>query len=128
MELPADATGAASCPNLIVQVIFAQRLTDISQLKEAQAKIHSLAFFDPLTQLPNRRLLLDRLRRAVASSARRKGYGAVLLIDLDNFKLLNDTQGHEVGDQLLVEVAHRLKSCVRDQDSLAHQGLSLIHI
>ncbi len=96
--------------------------TDITELKEAQAKIHSLAFFDPLTQLPNRRLLLDRLQRAVVSSARRKGYGAVLLIDLDNFKLLNETQGHEAGDQLLVQVAHRLKTCVRDQDSLAHHG------
>jgi len=97
-------------------------LTDISQLKEAQAKIHNLAFFDPLTQLPNRRLLLDRLHRAVAAGTRRKSCGAVLLIDLDNFKLLNDTEGHEIGDQLLVEVARRLKTCVRDQDSLAHQG------
>lgn len=97
-------------------------LTDISQLKEAQAKIHNLAFFDPLTQLPNRRLLLDRLHRAVAAGARRKSCGAVLLIDLDNFKLLNDTEGHEIGDLLLVEVARRLKACVRDQDSLAHQG------
>ena len=97
-------------------------LTDISQLKEAQAKIHNLAFFDPLTQLPNRRLLLDRLHRAMAAGTRRKSCGAVLLIDLDNFKLLNDTEGHEIGDQLLMEVARRLKTCVRDQDSLAHQG------
>nr|WP_326530876.1 EAL domain-containing protein [Rhodoferax sp.] len=96
--------------------------TDISLLKEAQAKVHNLAFFDPLTQLPNRRLLLDRLHRAVASSARRKMCGAVLQIDLDHFKLLNETQGHEVGDQLLLEVSHRLMACVRDQDSLAHQG------
>jgi diguanylate cyclase (GGDEF)-like protein/PAS domain S-box-containing protein len=101
---------------------YVSTFTDISLLKEAQAKVHSLAFFDPLTQLPNRSLMLDRLQRAVASSVRRKGYGAVLLIDLDNFKLLNDTQGHEVGDQLLVQVAHRLKTCIREQDSLAHQG------
>jgi diguanylate cyclase (GGDEF)-like protein/PAS domain S-box-containing protein len=101
---------------------FVSTFTDISPLKEAQAKIHSLAFFDPLTQLPNRRLLLDRLHRAVALSARRKSCGAVLLIDLDNFKLLNDTEGHEAGDLLLIEVARRLKNCVRDQDSLAHQG------
>jgi len=109
-----DATGKLSH--------YVSTFTDISQLKEAQAKIHSLAFFDPLTQLPNRRLLLDRLHRAVALSARRKSCGAVLLIDLDNFKLLNDTQGHETGNLLLIEVARRLKSCVRDQDSLAHQG------
>ena len=96
--------------------------TDISELKEAQARIHTLAFFDPLTQLPNRRLLLDRLHRAVVASSRRKSCGAVLLIDMDNFKLLNDTKGHEVGDLLLVEVARRLRNCVRDQDSLAHQG------
>ena len=96
--------------------------TDISLLKEAQAKVHNLAFFDPLTQLPNRRLLLDRLHRAVASSARRKTCGAVLQIDLDHFKLLNETEGHEVGDQLLMDVARRLMGCVRDQDSLAHQG------
>jgi diguanylate cyclase (GGDEF)-like protein len=96
--------------------------TDISLLKEAQARVHNLAFFDPLTQLPNRRLLLDRLHRAVASSARRKTCGAVLQIDLDHFKLLNETEGHEVGDQLLLNVAHRLMACVRDQDSLAHQG------
>jgi diguanylate cyclase (GGDEF)-like protein/PAS domain S-box-containing protein len=96
--------------------------TDISLLKEAQAKVHNLAFFDPLTQLPNRRLLLDRLHRAVASSARRKTCGAVLQIDLDHFKLLNETEGHEVGDQLLLDVARRLMGCVRDQDSLAHQG------
>ena len=101
---------------------FVSTFTDISELKEAQARIHTLAFFDPLTQLPNRRLLLDRLHRAVVASGRRKTCGAVLLIDMDNFKLLNDTKGHEVGDQLLVEVARRLRNCVRDQDSLAHQG------
>ncbi len=101
---------------------YVSTFTDISQLKDAQAKIHNLAFFDPLTQLPNRRLMLDRLHRSVALCARRKSCGAVLLIDLDNFKLINDTEGHEVGDMLLVEVARRLKSCVREQDSLAHQG------
>jgi diguanylate cyclase (GGDEF)-like protein/PAS domain S-box-containing protein len=97
-------------------------IRDIGQRKDAQAKIHNLAFYDPLTQLANRRLLLDRLHRAIAASARRKSCGAVMLIDLDNFKLINDTDGHEVGDRLLVEVARRLKTCVRDQDSLARQG------
>ena len=101
---------------------YVSTFTDITELKEAKAKIHSLAFFDPLTQLPNRRLLLDRLHRAVALCTRRKSCGAVLLIDLDNFKLLNDTEGHEAGNLLLVEVARRLKNCLRDQDSLAHQG------
>ncbi len=101
---------------------YVSTFTDISELKEAQARIHTLAFFDPLTQLPNRRLLLDRLHRSVLASSRRRSCGAVLLIDMDNFKHLNDTKGHEVGDLLLIEVARRLRNCVRDQDSLAHQG------
>ena len=95
---------------------------DITAQSQAQDKLHQLAFFDPLTKLPNRRLLLDRLQRAVAASARRDSCGAVIYIDLDNFKVLNEAYGRELGDQLLIEVAHRLQRCVRDEDSVARQG------
>ncbi len=97
-------------------------MVDITERKEAEDRIHELAFFDPLTGLPNRRLLLDRLHQALASSARSGAYGALLFIDLDNFKTLNDTMGHEVGDLLLVEVARRLHHSVRDVDTVARQG------
>ena len=95
---------------------------DISERKQNEAEINNLAFFDPLTQLPNRRLLLDRLRHSVASVARTGGQGAVLFIDLDHFKTINDTQGHAVGDMLLCEVARRLNSCVREGDTVARLG------
>lgn len=95
---------------------------DISERKQNEAEINNLAFFDPLTQLPNRRLLLDRLRHSVASVARTSGQGAVLFIDLDHFKTINDTQGHAVGDMLLCEVARRLNSCVREGDTVARLG------
>jgi diguanylate cyclase (GGDEF)-like protein/PAS domain S-box-containing protein len=95
---------------------------DISERKQNEAEINNLAFFDPLTQLPNRRLLLDRLRHSVASVARTSGQGAVLFIDLDHFKTINDTQGHAVGDMLLCEVARRLNACVREGDTVARLG------
>ena len=82
----------------------------------------SLAFYDPLTQLPNRRLLMDRLVQALASSARSGHPGALLLIDLDNFKTLNDTLGHDKGDLLLQQVGQRLVSCVREGDTVARLG------
>jgi len=96
--------------------------SDISERKEAEAQIHQLAFFDPLTNLPNRRLLMDRLQQAFAVSARSKTHGAVLFLDLDNFKTLNDTKGHDIGDMLLSEVAKRLNLCVRDGDTVARLG------
>lgn len=96
--------------------------SDISERKEAEAKIRQLAFYDPLTNLPNRRLLMDRLQQAFAVSARSKGHGAVLFLDLDNFKTLNDTKGHDIGDLLLGEVAKRLNLCVRDGDTVARLG------
>lgn len=96
--------------------------TDITQRKASEQAIQQLAYFDPLTGLPNRRMLMDRLQHAVSSSKRNNEHGAILFIDLDNFKLLNDTKGHAVGDQLLVEVSARLKSCVREQDSVARLG------
>ncbi|MGB8078165.1 MAG: EAL domain-containing protein [Gallionella sp.] len=95
---------------------------DISERKAAEEKIQLLAFYDPLTQLPNRRLLMDRLNQAVVSSARSGREGAVLFIDLDNFKNLNDTLGHDIGDLLLQQVAKRLESCMREGDTVARLG------
>jgi len=97
-------------------------MTDITERKAAEREIEHLAFFDLLTDLPNRRLLIDRLQQAMASSARSRRMGALLFIDLDNFKILNDTCGHDVGDQLLVAVANRLKACVRDGDTISRLG------
>ena len=95
---------------------------DITQQKTAEDAIKQLAFYDVLTQLPNRRLLLDRLERALLSSARSSCYGALIFIDLDNFKTLNDTLGHDMGDALLKQVALRLQSCLRDCDTVARFG------
>ncbi len=95
---------------------------DITEIKAAEEEINSLAFYDPLTRLPNRRLLLDRLKQALTASARNGNYGALLLIDLDHFKTLNDTMGHDVGDLLLKQVAHRITLCVRDGDTVARFG------
>lgn len=91
-------------------------------LRESENQIRHLAFYDSLTQLANRRLLTDRLGQAMAASKRSGRYGAVMFLDLDNFKPLNDKHGHEVGDMLLVEVAHRLTSCVREVDTVARMG------
>jgi diguanylate cyclase (GGDEF)-like protein/PAS domain S-box-containing protein len=97
-------------------------LIDFTERKAAEARINHLAFYDHLTELPNRRLLIDRLQRALTSGARRDQYGALLFIDLDNFKTLNDTLGHVTGDLLLQQVAQRLVSCVREEDSVARFG------
>lgn len=96
--------------------------TDISLRKQAEEQIHRLAFYDPLTQLPNRRLLLDRLHQAMAASLRSGRHGALLFLDLDHFKTINDTLGHTQGDSLLVEAARRLKAGVREGDSVARLG------
>ncbi|HUI59076.1 MAG TPA: PAS domain S-box protein, partial [Steroidobacteraceae bacterium] len=96
--------------------------TDITQIKAAEDEIRSLAFFDPLTHLPNRRLLLDRLHQALAHGNRSHSGGALLLIDLDNFKTLNDSLGHDKGDILLQQVAARVVSCVRESDTVARLG------
>ncbi|CAG4883239.1 Signal transduction protein [Georgfuchsia toluolica] len=95
---------------------------DITLRKMTEDETKHLAFYDPLTRLPNRRLLLDRLRLALVSSIRSKREGALLFIDLDNFKTLNDTLGHNVGDLLLQQVALRLATCVREGDTVARLG------
>lgn len=92
------------------------------QRREAENTIRHLAFYDPLTLLPNRRLLMDRLEHALQTSTRGKNHGALLYIDLDNFKHLNDTKGHQHGDLLLKEIALRLKNCVREEDTVARLG------
>ncbi len=97
-------------------------MTDITERKEAEKKIEHLAFYDLLTDLPNRQLLLDRLHHAMMGSARSHRMGALLFIDLDNFKILNDTCGHDIGDLLLIEVAHRLAVCVREGDTISRLG------
>ena len=97
-------------------------ITDITQRKAAESEINHLAFYDPLTRLPNRRLLSDRLRQAMAASSRSECEGALLFIDLDHFKTLNDTLGHHMGDLLLQEVARRLTACVREGDTVARLG------
>ncbi len=101
---------------------FVAIFMDISERKRAEEEIHRLAFYDTLTQLPNRRLLMDRLDQALAVSQRSGSHGALMFMDLDNFKTINDTQGHDIGDLLLVEVASRLKYCLRESDTVARLG------
>ncbi|MEI8327344.1 MAG: EAL domain-containing protein, partial [Betaproteobacteria bacterium] len=95
---------------------------DITLSRAASDEIEQLAFYDPLTSLPNRRLLMDRLRQALLASARHSRHGALLFLDLDHFKTLNDTLGHDQGDLLLQQVARRLCSVVRDGDTVARLG------
>ncbi|MDH4446008.1 MAG: EAL domain-containing protein [Acidovorax sp.] len=95
---------------------------DVTDRKRAEAEIERLAFYDELTGLPNRRLLADRLERAVAVCARDESHGALFFLDLDDFKGVNDTLGHDWGDQLLVQVGARLRGCVRTIDTVARLG------
>jgi len=95
---------------------------DVTRLRRASAEIEQLAFFDPLTGLPNRRLLTDRLQQALVATVRSGRHGALLFMDLDHFKTLNDTLGHDVGDLLLQQVAQRVKGCVREADTVARLG------
>ena len=102
--------------------IFVRMDVDVTQRKKAEERVQELAFFDQLTGLPNRTLMLDRLRQAMAASSRNGGHGALLFIDLDNFKTLNDTLGHDTGDLLLQQVGQRLVSCMRQGDTVARLG------
>ena len=101
---------------------YVGNFSDITEDKESEAAIHRLAYYDALTGLPNRRLLQDRITQAIASSDRSGAYGAVLFVDVDHFKTLNDTRGHNMGDLLLVDVAQRLRSSVRQSDTVGRQG------
>lgn len=95
---------------------------DITDRKKMEEQVRQLAFYDTLTRLPNRRLLSDRMAQAMAASKRNACHGALIFLDLDNFKPLNDMHGHDVGDLLLIEAADRLKSCVRQADTVARFG------
>ena len=101
---------------------YVATFSDITEQKQTQERIQLLAFSDPLTGLANRRLLLDRLQHALVTSLRNNRHGALFLIDLDDFKGLNDTRGHHVGDLLLLQVAQRLVACVREGDTVARFG------
>jgi diguanylate cyclase (GGDEF)-like protein/PAS domain S-box-containing protein len=112
---------AVKGPNGIV-TNYVGTLADITMSTSAAEKIRHLAFYDPLTDLPNRLLLRDRLKPALASSNRSGRRGALLFIDMDNFKTLNDSLGHDMGDLLLQQVARRLELCVREGDTVARSG------
>jgi diguanylate cyclase (GGDEF)-like protein/PAS domain S-box-containing protein len=101
---------------------YVATFSDISQRKKDEAEIYQLAYYDPLTALPNRRLLADRLRQVLASRSHSAGQAALLFIDVDHFKTLNDVRGHDMGDLLLVEVSRRLLACAREADTVARLG------
>lgn len=122
-----DIRAMESCGVLIrnshgeaLRVVVVSR--DITERMENEQKIYNLAFYDALTQLPNRRLLTDRLEQAMATSKRSAKHGAVMLLDLDNFKTLNDMYGHNMGDFLLKEVGRRITTCLRETDTVARFG------
>jgi diguanylate cyclase (GGDEF)-like protein/PAS domain S-box-containing protein len=122
---PVEITASVN-PSLGELFVFARDLTELRAMEAERARseavIRDLAFRDPLTQLPNRRLLSDRLRQELAKARRSRRYGALLFIDIDNFKHLNDSLGHDMGDKLLVQVAQRLTDCVREEDTVARMG------
>jgi len=97
-------------------------ITDVTERERSQAQVYDQAFHDALTQLPNRRLLGNRLQHAMVSAKRSGCFGALMFIDLDNFKPLNDEHGHDMGDLLLIEASERLKGCVRGMDTVARVG------
>lgn len=107
-------------------VVAARDVTDQKRIQAerevASEQIHQLAFYDTLTGLPNRRLLMDRLQQSFSVSARSGSHGALMFLDLDHFKNLNDSKGHDIGDELLLEISKRLESCVRDGDTVARLG------
>ncbi|MDE2417787.1 MAG: EAL domain-containing protein [Burkholderiales bacterium] len=104
------------------QPTFVGLVRDITQQRHDEEEIRRLAFYDPLTALPNRRLLMDRLKQALVTSERTGQHGALMFLDLDHFKQLNDSLGHDVGDELLKQVAQRMRGCIREGDSVARLG------
>ena len=113
-------TAVRSAENVVTHYVFS--LIDITERKLAEDEIRNLAFYDSLTKLPNRRLLTERLRHALVTSERSSTAGALIFIDLDNFKTINDTRGHDVGDLLLSAVGQRLEACLRQSDTAARLG------
>jgi len=101
---------------------FVIAFVDLSEIRRSEDRLHRLSFYDALTELPNRMLMLDRLQQALLSSGRNHSHGAVLLIDLDDFKNLNEAMGHKVGDQMLIQVTQRLRACLYITDTLARLG------
>jgi len=97
-------------------------MVDLTERRQAERRIEYLAYYDALTQLPNRQLQMNRMQRALDNGAQRRTSNALFFIDLDNFKSLNDTLGHAVGDQMLKQVAHRLSACVSHDDTVARFG------
>jgi diguanylate cyclase (GGDEF)-like protein/PAS domain S-box-containing protein len=97
-------------------------IRDISERKENESQIRNLAYFDPLTALPNRRLMMDRIGQALIASDRSMEFGALMILDLDQFKTLNDTQGHDAGDRLLVDVAQKIAGTLRVVDTVSRMG------
>ncbi len=128
--MPADGSSARITHSLGILESDAQgkplmvlgSVQDVTQTRMMEEQVRQLAFIDPLTALPNRRLLLDRLEQALAANQRSESFAALVYLDLDNFKPLNDQHGHGAGDLLLVEVARRLRSCVRAVDTVSRIG------
>ena len=122
---PSEVAEVATAFNAMTDALQASTRSleaEVAERKQVEAQVRDVAFHDPLTHLPNRLLFNDRLGQAIASSARSRVYCALMFLDLDHFKPLNDAHGHEVGDLLLVEVANRLSSCVRQVDTVARFG------
>ncbi len=110
-------------PSLLSEVYHLAQLASIAiERKVSEKQIVHLAYYDSLTNLPNRRLFLDQLEKTLAAALRYKTHAALLYLDLDHFKTLNDSLGHDIGDELLIQVANRLKLCVRDEDTVARLG------
>jgi diguanylate cyclase (GGDEF)-like protein/PAS domain S-box-containing protein len=120
--VPVICPGGKFCGYRGIDRDITERKRVESALVASEGRLRQLADFDELTKLPNRRLLFDRIGQAMLASKRSGRYGALMFLDLDNFKPLNDTYGHDVGDLLLIEVAHRISSCVREADTVARFG------
>ncbi len=117
-----EITGQVTKDNYSNKIKICGAGISITERKKAEAEIKKLAFYDPLTNLPNRRMLTDRLEHEIASSKRHQQYGAILFFDLDHFKNLNDSLGHDIGDELLKQVANRLNTLLRAEDTAARLG------